>query len=151
MICLLDSTDAMANAVMMWKIGMWVLYNCAAIIHGLSSKDAKLDWMDDGRELWESIRHLQPTILTGLPMGNWAEPQKRLWCSRELGKHVPVITCMSKDKYNYCTTAGSILIDDRESLRPDWERMGGIFMHHTSTQQTLEKMRTLLPTDSIVN
>lgn len=39
-------------------------------------EDEHLDWMPDGRELWDGVAHLQPTILTGLPMGNWAEPQK---------------------------------------------------------------------------
>lgn len=32
--------------------------------------------MPDGRELWGGVESLRPTILTGLPMGNWAEPQK---------------------------------------------------------------------------
>lgn len=38
--------------------------------------DANMEWMPDGQELWEGIVHLQPTVLTGLPWGNWAEPQK---------------------------------------------------------------------------
>lgn len=38
--------------------------------------DEYLDWMEDGRDLWDGVRDLQPTILTGLPMGDWAEPQK---------------------------------------------------------------------------
>lgn len=40
------------------------------------TKDEHLDWMPDGRELWEGVEQLHPTILTGLPMGTWAEPQK---------------------------------------------------------------------------
>lgn len=152
-------------------------------------QDEHLEWMSDGRELWNNIVDLQPAILTGLPMGKWAEPQKvgvwdrfvlrfrpivrilysqyssntwilpfrifsasflrqlgsalmmfrllfssvcilkayapkwwvmtglfplswqRKWCLRELG-HVPVITCMSRDKHLHCTP-GSVLIDDR--------------------------------------
>ncbi|CAM9945870.1 unnamed protein product [Ascophyllum nodosum] len=73
---------------------------------------AKLDWMPDGRELWNGIVDLHPTILTGLPMGNWAEPQKREWCKKELGGDVFVITCMSRDKHIYCQYDGSVLIDD---------------------------------------
>lgn len=37
---------------------------------------------------------------------------QRNWCKRELGEHVPVITCMSRDKHIYCRP-GNILIDDR--------------------------------------
>ncbi|CAM9527896.1 unnamed protein product [Ectocarpus fasciculatus] len=103
-----------------------------------------LDWMPDGRELWDGVAHLQPTILTGLPMGNWAEPQKRNWCKRELGEHVPVITCMSRDKHTYCRP-GNILIDDRESLRAAWQRAGGVFIHHTATSSSLEKLKAILP------
>lgn len=40
------------------------------------SQDEHLEWMSDGQELWNSIVDLHPTILTGLPMGKWAEPQK---------------------------------------------------------------------------
>ena len=53
---------------------------------------------------------------------------------------------------HYCIGAGflqfdvsqfktSVLIDDREKLRQDWEAAGGIFIWHTSTQSTLEQLR----------
>ena len=95
-----------------------------------------LEWTPDGRELWEYVRPLEPTILTGLPMGRWAEPQKRAWCARELGPDVPVITCMSRDKAvqaREATPDGAtpVLIDDRERFRERWVSAGGIFVHHT--------------------
>ena len=34
------------------------------------------------------LTSLNPTILTGMPMGNWADGQKRTWCARELGPKV---------------------------------------------------------------
>ncbi|CAM9672403.1 unnamed protein product [Laminaria digitata] len=102
-----------------------------------------LDWMSDGQDLWNNIVDLHPTILTGLPMGKWAEPQKRKWCVRELGEDVPVITCMSRDKHLHCIP-GSVLIDDRLSLQADWQRAGGVFIHHTSATTSLEELKTLL-------
>ena len=95
-----------------------------------------LDWMPGGRALWEYVRQLEPTILTGLPMGRWAEPQKRAWCARELGPDVPVITCMSRDKASRAreaTPEGAtpVLVDDRLRFRDRWEAVGGIFVHHT--------------------
>ncbi len=36
-----------------------------------------LDLLPDATELFEAVRHTNPIILTGLPRGNWAEPQKR--------------------------------------------------------------------------
>lgn len=41
-----------------------------------TKQDDTLEWMPDGRELWAGIVDYNPTILTGLPMGTWAEPQK---------------------------------------------------------------------------
>ncbi len=55
-----------------------------------------LHWTGNGPKVWEILQDLRPTILTGLPRGNWAEKQKRRWCKENLGEHVPVICCLSK-------------------------------------------------------
>ncbi|ADN02297.1 hypothetical protein [Spirochaeta thermophila] len=110
---------------------------------------ARLDWLPDGRKLWEFLRPFKPTILTGLPLGRWAAPQKRTWCRIHLGPEVPVLTCLSRHK---AATALEVLrpgevpllIDDRESLRPSWEEIGGIFIHHTSADATISSLTSLL-------
>ena len=107
-----------------------------------------LPWMPDGRVLWEATCGLSPTILTGLPLGNWAEPQKRAWCTRELGPDVPVITCMARDKIKHAKAIlkkGEIpvLVDDRPKHRPLWHDGGGIFIHHTSVQNSLKALEDL--------
>jgi len=108
-----------------------------------------LDWLPDGRRLWTAVEPLRPTILTGLPMGKWAEPQKRAWCARELGAEVPVITCMSRDKAaraNEAVPRGRtpVLVDDRERLRESWELMGGLFVHHTDAESTLRALEAIV-------
>jgi hypothetical protein len=35
--------------------------------------------MPDARVLFDAVKHLDPTILTGLPLGRWAAPQKVEW------------------------------------------------------------------------
>jgi len=53
---------------------------------------------------------------------------------------INVITCWSRNKH--CESKKNhVLIDDRVSLREAWEKNGGIFVHHTSTQRTLEVLR----------
>jgi hypothetical protein len=99
----------------------------------------KLDWMPDGKELWDFVKDHNPTILTGLPIGKWAAPQKKAWCVNKLGTNIPVITCMSKDKHLYCSP-GDILIDDRESTRKSWEEAGGIFILHTSAEESINQL-----------
>ena len=108
----------------------------------------KLDWLSDGRVLWEFVQHHQPIILTGLPIGTWAEGQKRAWCSRELGSAIPVITCMSKEKhYKALETCQEnekpVLVDDRLKLKESWEDVGGKFIHHISAAQSIAALKEL--------
>lgn len=109
-----------------------------------------LSWMEDGPFLWARCRTLEPTVLTGLPRGTWAEPQKRAWCARELGTEVPVITCMSRDKARHGRAASEdgvipILVDDRDRIRESWEAMGGVFVHHLSAARSLEELASIYP------
>ena len=107
-----------------------------------------LPWMPEGRVLWKATCTLNPIILTGLPLGNWAESQKREWCARELGSHVPVITCMAKDKIKFAkgvldSSEIPVLVDDRPKHRAVWEEQGGVFITHTSVSRSLDALVNL--------
>lgn len=106
-----------------------------------------LSWTDDGKLLWEFAYPYSPIILTGLPMGKWAEPQKRAWCTRELGEKVEVITCMSRQKAEQARMRSPkdtpVLVDDREKLAQAWEDMGGIFILHRSATESINSLRKL--------
>lgn len=106
-----------------------------------------LGWMPDGRELWQFCLPHQPVILTGMPVGKWAEPQKRSWCARELGDHVEVITCLSRQKPERATSYDRnrmpILVDDRENLRAPFEDLGGLFIHHQSAAESVLALQRL--------
>lgn len=104
-----------------------------------------LDWIKDGKTLWNATKKYNPTILTGLPIGKWAEPQKRVWCARELGPDVKVITCMARDKHTFAKP-GDVLIDDRLKAKAEWERVGGIFIHHKSAIESLRELNLLIST-----
>jgi len=115
----------------------------------------QLPWTSDGPQLWEATRHLKPTVLTGLPMGKWAEPQKRAWCAERLGAEVEVITCLARHKpvraREWCdrhlAETGErltpVLVDDRPKYREAWEEAGGIFITHTSALSSIEALRSL--------
>jgi hypothetical protein len=109
-----------------------------------------LDWMPDGRALWDALKTFEPVILTGLPRGAWAEPQKRAWCARELGADVQVITCMTRDKHREARSVTPegvtpVLVDDRDRIRSDWESMGGVFVLHRSASRSLEDLASVYP------
>ncbi|TIU94670.1 MAG: hypothetical protein E5W09_22585 [Mesorhizobium sp.] len=100
-----------------------------------------LPLMADARVLYDAVAHLRPIILTGCPLGGWAEPQKLAWAAEHF-PGVPMITCMSKDKRTYCRP-GDILVDDYLKYRDLWEGAGGIFIHHTSAASSLAALAAL--------
>ncbi len=102
-----------------------------------------LPLMADARELFDAVAHLNPTILTGLPMGNWAAPQKVAWAAEHF-PGTPIITCMARDKYRYMQP-GDVLLDDREDHRGKWEDAGGIFVTHEKAERSLAALRPIFP------
>ena len=99
--------------------------------------------MPDAQVLFNAVKHLSPTILTGLPMGNWAAPQKVRWAAEHF-PGTPIITCMARDKYRHMQS-GDVLIDDREQHRGKWEDAGGVFVHHRSAKASLDELALLFP------
>lgn len=101
-----------------------------------------LSFMLDAELLWRFCEPHRPTILTGLPLGSWAPEQKARWVARMLGAHVPVITCMSRDKPNW-SAPGHVLVDDRASARAGWEMQGGHFVLHVDAGRSINALRRL--------
>ena len=100
-----------------------------------------LDLMPDAMELYEAVRHTNPIILTGLPRGNWAEPQKRRWTARHF-PGVPVITTMAALKREHCHP-GDALVDDTVKFQHLWEKEGGVFIPHTSAVASIADLHRL--------
>jgi hypothetical protein len=104
----------------------------------------RLPLMADARQLFDAVAHLDPIILTGLPLGNWAAPQKVRWAEEHFpGTHI--ITCMARDKYRHMKGA-DVLVDDRANHRDKWEDAGGIFIHHRDARSSLERLAEIYPT-----
>ena len=103
----------------------------------------RLPQMPDAQLLFEGVRHLKPTILTGLPLGNWAAPQKVEWAAEHF-PGVPIITCMARDKHKHMRP-GDVLVDDRENHRAAYEAAGVIFVHHKSAEASLRQLATIFP------
>jgi hypothetical protein len=89
----------------------------------------------DARALYDAVARFAPTILTGAPLGDWAEPQKIAWA----GVHfpgVPIIVCLARNKPEHCLP-GDVLVDDQDKHRDPWTAKGGIFIHHTSAADSI--------------
>ena len=102
-----------------------------------------LPQMPDAQILFDGVKHLEPTILTGLPLGNWAAPQKVKWAATHF-PGVPIITCMARDKHKYMQP-GDILVDDRENHRATYEAEGVVFVHHKNAKDSLRQLAKIFP------
>ena len=100
---------------------------------------AELDLLPDARNLYEAVRACRPVILTGLPRGNWAEPQKRRWAARHF-PGVPMIATTAALKREHCSP-GDALVDDWDTHRHRWEEAGGVFIHHRDAASSIRALR----------
>ena len=93
---------------------------------------------DDAMELFDAVRHLDPVILTGLPLGNWAADQKVRWAAKHfLGTRI--ITTMARDKRDHAKD-GDVLVDDQLRHSALWIEAGGVFIHHHSAAESLAEL-----------
>lgn len=95
--------------------------------------------MQDAMVLWDAIKDLHPIIITGCPVGGWAEVQKHRWIRKYFGRRANVITCASRDKSLFCHR-GDVIIDDWERHKPKWEAKGGIWVLHTSAEDSIRQL-----------
>jgi hypothetical protein len=108
---------------------------------------ATLPLMPDAQELFDAVKHLEPTILTGLPFGNWAAPQKVKWAA-EYFPGTKIITTMARDKYKHMTGM-DVLVDDRADHRDKWENAGGTFVHHKNARDSIRQLAAIYPSVSV--
>lgn len=94
-----------------------------------------LPLMPDAMQLVEGVRHLDVTILTGVPRGGWAEEQKVLWAAEHF-PHLPIICCRSAEKRAHMRR-GDVLIDDWPQYRHYWLEHGGVFISHYDAETSL--------------
>ena len=100
-----------------------------------------LEWMPDGKELWNYIKQYNPTILTA-PVRESTMPKckedKIAWVREHLGDDIEIIVDGNKGSH---ANEGDILIDDREKNIAEWETAGGVGILHTSAVDTVKKLR----------
>ena len=104
---------------------------------------ARLPELPDAQILFAAVEHLKPTILTGLPLGSWAAPQKVKWAAEHF-PGVPIVTCMARDKHRHMDES-DVLVDDRETHRQAYEAAGIVFIRHVSAQQSINELAEIFP------
>ena len=100
-----------------------------------------MDWMSDGKQLWNYIKEYNPTLLSSPSRSNYSRIGKRIWRKRNLPS-TKLVLARAANKQNYADP-NSILIDDRESNIDQWIKAGGIGILHTDTASTISKLKEL--------
>jgi 5'(3')-deoxyribonucleotidase len=105
---------------------------------------AEMDWKEDGRLLWDGIRHLAPIILTTPAPTEACITGKASWIREHLGDVPSIIEphkhryvtedCLIPDDLKNCPR---ILIDDMEKNINPWKEAGGIGILHKNAKETL--------------
>lgn len=101
--------------------------------------------MPDAHVLWAYIKRHGPTILTGIPKElHTSANQKVEWAARQpfLGPAVPITCCRSAEKFHHCRP-GDVIIDDWGKYQHLWEQAGGIWIMHTSAEDSIRQLKDL--------
>lgn len=103
-----------------------------------------MDWMNNGKALWEFISPYTPSILTSPSKDNTSRLGKNTWVSLNIPSSPKVIFAYSEDKQRYANPA-SILIDDKKSNIEQWIAKGGIGLRckYGDTQPVINKLKEL--------
>lgn len=94
-------------------------------------------------KLWHYLKEKNPVVLSGAPRTvPHAMHDKHCWGTDWLGNHVPLITCQSKNKSLYCSP-GDLLIDDWTKYQHLWINRGGVWITHTSADDTIRQLKEM--------
>ena len=107
-----------------------------------------LEWMPDGKKLYDFIRKYDLHILSAYP--KWMKngrTDKLKWLKNHTRiKEKNVNLVQRRDKKNYATDdrgQPAILIDDHIKNIKEWQAAGGIGIHHTSAANTIAKLKKM--------
>jgi hypothetical protein len=98
-----------------------------------------MEWMRDGKELWDFIKDKQPTLLSAPSRDPSSRLGKRLWVKNNI-PGTKLTLASAEKKQNYSGT-NKILINDRPDNITQWKSKGGIGILHTNTQDTIKQLQ----------
>jgi hypothetical protein len=138
------------------KNEFWKLFRDSLIEKDIPERSywANLDWMPDGKQLWDYIKGYNPYVLTA-PSVNFdipfedrykVENNQSMQGKTEWVKRLPNLRKLyfrSAGRKADFSGPGKILIDDRKDTIDKWNANGGIGILHTSTANTIKQLQNL--------
>ena len=113
----------------------------------------KLEWMPDGRELWDYIKVFNPYILTAPMKQEGSREGKKAWVKKNLqlpNGNQPEKVILNSKKYLYANVGPTmnILIDDMTKNTVPWNKAtkdtDSVAILHTSAKDTIRQLEGLL-------
>jgi hypothetical protein len=101
----------------------------------------KLQWMPDGKKLWEFIKPYNPDLLSAPSRDESSKIGKFVWVKRNV-PGTKLILRQAERKQEFATP-NSILIDDRADNIQRWKDAGGVGILHTSAADTIQQLKDL--------
>ena len=109
----------------------------------------ELNWMGDGKKLWNFVQEHSPKILSACPQ-TWAptaKEDKHTWIENNLGIHssdVHLVSRHMKRKYAISESGQpNVLIDDNPKNIREWQSAGGVAILHVNSLSTIEKLKKM--------
>lgn len=108
---------------------------------------ADLNWMSDGKKLWNTLKDLNVEILTACPSQCKMQPSvakgKQKWCKQNLKKSSGINISTRRGKVKFAAPT-HILIDDYYKNTNEWKAAGGKAITHVSSGSTLSQLKKIL-------
>lgn len=101
---------------------------------------SNLNWMPDGKRLWDFIKDYNPIILSSPLKDTASKKGKEKWVRRNLGK-IPLI--LETNKYHYASPE-NILVDDMLKNITKWQHNSGIGILHKNAVDTIYRLKNIL-------
>jgi len=103
---------------------------------------SELEWMHDGKQLWNYIKKYTPYILTAPTYNPESKEGKSLWVTKHLDNVRKLYFKSAATKAEY-SRKNRILIDDRAATIDDWNARGGVGILHTNAANTIKQLKQL--------
>ncbi len=103
---------------------------------------ANLPWIENGRQLWDHVKDLDPHILSA-PMAEGSITGKRIWVEKNLGlSGEPVHISDNKGPFGVYKDKQGLLIDDRDKYINQFKSGGGETIKHapSTLQNTIDEL-----------
>lgn len=101
----------------------------------------EMEWMKDGKELWNYIKPYSPKLLSAPSRQESSRTGKQKWVNQNI-PGTPLLLKSAEYKQFYASPR-SILIDDRADNIQRWKDAGGIGILHTSAANTIQQLKEL--------